>query len=59
MTIKALITVLLSLLAAWGLFHFKSLLGIFLFPLFLILVLFITFRLYRIMEKDDDKNSDS
>ncbi|WP_299495343.1 hypothetical protein [uncultured Shewanella sp.] len=50
---KALITILISLLAAWGLFHFKSILGIFLFPLFLILVLFITLQLFRMMEKDD------
>ncbi|MCL1124271.1 hypothetical protein [Shewanella surugensis] len=49
---KTLITLLIILLTAWALFHFKSILGIFLFPLFLILVVYITLRLYRMMVKD-------
>lgn len=48
-----LLTLLLALLAAAALFHFKSQLGILVLPLFIGLVLFVTLKLYRLMEKDD------
>lgn len=48
-----LFTLALTLLAAWGIFHFKSHLGLLILPLFIALVLFVTLRLYRLMEKDD------
>ncbi|GLS82635.1 hypothetical protein [Paraferrimonas haliotis] len=52
---KSNITViLLALLAGLLMFQFKTQLGPLLLPLFLILVGFVTFRFYRLMEKDDD-----
>lgn len=48
-----LLTLALTLLAAWGIFHFKTQLGFLVLPLFIVLVLFVTLRLYRLMEKDE------
>ncbi|MCG9712180.1 hypothetical protein L1D32_00485 [Shewanella insulae] len=53
-----LLTLGLTLLMAWGIFHFKTQLGILVLPLFIVLVLFVTLRLYRLMEKDDPKADD-
>ncbi len=50
---KILLTLALTLAFAWGIFHFKSQLGLMILPLFIGLVLFVTLRLYRLMEKDD------
>lgn len=50
---KILLTLALTLLFAWGIFHFKTQLGLLILPLFIGLVLFVTLRLYRLMEKDD------
>ncbi|QYJ99776.1 hypothetical protein [Shewanella psychrotolerans] len=48
-----LITLAITLVLAWAIFHFKAELGIFILPLFIGLVAFVTLRLYRLMEKDD------
>jgi len=48
----------LTLLFAWGIFHFKTQLGLLILPLFIGLVLFVTLRLYRLMEKDDGSSED-
>ncbi|QYJ87835.1 hypothetical protein K0I73_09260 [Shewanella mesophila] len=48
-----LITLAITLILAWAIFHFKTQLGIFILPLFIGLVAFVTLRLYRLMEKDD------
>lgn len=58
MNIKLLITLALTLLAAWGIFHFKTQLGLLILPLFIALVLFVTLRLYRLMEKDAPEDKD-
>ncbi|QFU22876.1 hypothetical protein FM038_012460 [Shewanella eurypsychrophilus] len=50
--VKILMTIALCLLLAWGIFHFKTQLGIFILPLFFGLVTFVTLKLYRLMEKD-------
>ncbi|ASF14412.1 hypothetical protein ACE02Y_18440 [Shewanella xiamenensis] len=50
---KILLTLALTLALAWGIFHFKAQLGLLILPLFIGLVLFVTLRLYRLMEKDD------
>lgn len=55
---KILITLAITLLFAWGIFHFKAQLGLLILPLFIVLVLFVTLRLYRLMEKDDDTGQD-
>ncbi|MCJ8302881.1 hypothetical protein [Shewanella sp.] len=52
MNVKILATIAISLLMAWAIFHFKAQLGIFILPLFIGLVTFVTLRLYRLMEKD-------
>ncbi|WP_179079036.1 hypothetical protein [Shewanella sp. UCD-KL12] len=52
MNSKILVTILITLVSAWAIFHFKSELGIFILPLFIALVTFVTLRLYRLMEKD-------
>ncbi|MCH1930951.1 hypothetical protein L9G16_12210 [Shewanella sp. A25] len=49
-----LLTLALTLALAWIIFHFKTQLGLLILPLFIALVLFVTLRLYRLMEKDDD-----
>ncbi|MBT1445483.1 hypothetical protein KJI95_13250 [Shewanella sp. JM162201] len=51
-----ILTVLLALGGAFALFHFKSALGLLVLPLFILLVLFVTLRLYRLMEKDDPQD---
>ncbi|ABV87403.1 hypothetical protein [Shewanella pealeana] len=58
MNIKTLVTLMVVLLGAWSIFHFKAQLGILVLPLFFGLVLFVTFRLYRLMEKDDLNSPD-
>ncbi|GIU50057.1 hypothetical protein [Shewanella algidipiscicola] len=58
MNTKLLITLALTLLAAWGIFHFKTQLGLLILPLFIALVLFVTLRLYRLMEKDAPEDKD-
>ncbi|MGI2127441.1 hypothetical protein [Shewanella oncorhynchi] len=55
---KILLTLALTLLFAWGIFHFKTQLGLLILPLFIGLVLFVTLRLYRLMEKDDGSSKD-
>ena len=55
---KILLTLAVTLVAAWGIFHFKAQLGFFVLPLFIILVLYVTLRLYRLMEKDDPQQDD-
>ncbi|MGE6451981.1 hypothetical protein ACQKC5_06205 [Shewanella baltica] len=55
---KNLLTLALTLLFAWGIFHFKTQLGLLIMPLFIGLVLFVTLRLYRLMEKDDGNSED-
>ncbi|WP_149027209.1 hypothetical protein [Shewanella psychrophila] len=52
MNFKILSTIAITLLLAWAIFHFKTQLGIFILPLFIGLVTFVTLRLYRLMEKD-------
>ncbi len=56
MNFKILSTITLTLLLAWALFHFKAELGIFILPLFIGLVTFVTLALYRLMEKDKTKD---
>ncbi|MFT5790507.1 MAG: putative membrane protein YfcA [Shewanella sp.] len=53
MNFKSLFTLIGVLLGAWAIFHFKAQLGLLMFPLFFGLVLFVTLKLYRLMEKDD------
>ncbi|WP_438679002.1 hypothetical protein [Shewanella sp.] len=53
---KILLTLALTLLVAWGIFHFKSALGLLILPLFIALVLCVTLWLYRLMEKNDGNN---
>ena len=55
---KILLTLALTLLFAWGIFHFKTQLGVLILPLFIGLVLLVTLRLYRLMEKDDGSSED-
>ncbi|MFP8844099.1 hypothetical protein ACLILW_10350 [Shewanella baltica] len=55
---KILLTLALTLLFVWGIFHFKAQLGLLILPLFIGLVLFVTLRLYRLMEKDDGSSED-
>ena len=50
---KILITLALILIGAWAIFHFKAELGLLILPLFIGLVLFVTLKLYRLMEKDE------
>ncbi|MCH1919739.1 hypothetical protein L9G15_09865 [Shewanella sp. A3A] len=50
---ELLFTLLATLGAAWGIFHFKDWLGAMVMPLFLILVVFVTLKLYRLMVSDD------
>ncbi|GGY91554.1 MULTISPECIES: hypothetical protein [Shewanella] len=47
------IPLLLTLAAAWGIFHFKDWLGPLVLPLYIALVIFVTLKFYRLMEKDD------
>ncbi|MGS0681648.1 hypothetical protein ACVBIL_10830 [Shewanella sp. 125m-7] len=58
MNIKTLLTLLGVLLGAWAIFHFKAQLGLLVLPLFFGLVLFVTLRLYRLMEKDEPTDND-
>ncbi|MCG9730755.1 MULTISPECIES: hypothetical protein [unclassified Shewanella] len=58
MNIKTLVTLLVVLLGAWSIFHFKAQLGMLVLPLFFGLVLFVTLRLYRLMEKDEPNGKD-
>ncbi|WOT06870.1 hypothetical protein [Shewanella youngdeokensis] len=58
MNFKSLLILIVVLLAAWAIFNFKVQLGILVLPLFFGLVLFITFKLYRLMEKDDSDSYD-
>ncbi|MEC4724086.1 hypothetical protein HWQ46_00795 [Shewanella sp. D64] len=53
MNLKILLTLVFTLFIAWGIFHFKAELGLFILPLFIGLVSFVTLRLYRLMEKDE------
>ncbi|AZQ10543.1 hypothetical protein [Shewanella khirikhana] len=53
-----LLTLVVALLAAAALFHFKGSLGILVLPLFIALVLFVTLKLYRLMEKDNPGEPD-
>ncbi|WP_394205279.1 hypothetical protein [Shewanella waksmanii] len=53
MNVKLLLTLGATLLAAWLIFHFKAQLGILVLPLFFGLVIFVTIKLYRLMEKDE------
>ncbi|WP_417760680.1 hypothetical protein [Shewanella sp.] len=46
-------TLLATLAAAWGIFHFKDWLGALVMPLFLVLVVFVTLKLYSLMVSDD------
>ncbi|WP_187327365.1 hypothetical protein [Shewanella mangrovi] len=46
-------TLIATLAAAWGLFHFKDWLGPLVFPLYIALVVFVTLKIYRLMESDD------
>ena len=57
MKIRLIITLLLTLVIATGLFHFKTQLGILTLPLFIGLVVFVTLTLYKFMEKDDFDNN--
>ncbi|ABV36899.1 conserved hypothetical protein [Shewanella sediminis HAW-EB3] len=52
MNLKILITLAIALVLAWAVFHFKAQLGLFILPIFIALVSFVTLRLYRLMEKD-------
>ncbi len=52
MNLKILITLAVTLVLAWAIFHFKAELGLFILPIFIALVSFVTLRLYRLMEKD-------
>ncbi|RTR33442.1 hypothetical protein [Shewanella atlantica] len=52
MNLKILITLAITLVLAWAIFHFKAQLGLFILPIFIALVSFVTLRLYRLMEKD-------
>ncbi|WP_299792198.1 hypothetical protein [uncultured Shewanella sp.] len=56
MNLKILLTLAIALLLAWAIFHFKAALGLFILPLFIALVSFVTLRLYRLMEKDDTED---
>ena len=58
MNLKSLLTLLAVLLGAWAIFHFKAKLGLLMLPLFFGLVLFVTLKLYRLMEKDDSDKPD-
>ncbi len=58
MNLPILITLAIILIVAWIIFHFKAQLGLLVLPLFIILVLFVTLRLYRLMEKDSPEESD-
>ncbi len=59
MNLPILITLAITLALAWVLFHFKAQLGLFILPLFIILVVFVTLRLYRLMEKDSPEEDES
>ncbi|QDF67131.1 hypothetical protein FJQ87_10850 [Shewanella sp. SNU WT4] len=48
--LSALLTLVLTLVAAYGLFHFKSQLGLFIVPIFMLLVFMVTFTLHRLLE---------
>ena len=52
MNFKILTTIAITLILAWAIFHFKAHLGIFILPLFIGLVTFVTLRLYSLIEKD-------
>ncbi|QYK06978.1 hypothetical protein [Shewanella zhangzhouensis] len=54
--LQILFTVALALVGAFVLFHYKTVLGILVLPLFIALVLFVTLRFYRLMEKDDPRD---
>ncbi|NRB25360.1 hypothetical protein [Shewanella sp.] len=56
MNIKILGTIAISLLISWAIFHFKAQLGIFILPLFIGLVTFVTLGIYRLMEKDNSED---
>ncbi|MGW7679095.1 hypothetical protein ACWGP3_22745 [Shewanella oncorhynchi] len=58
MNLKTLLTLAGMLLAAWAIFHFKAQLGFLVIPLFFSLVLFVTLKLYRLMEKDEPTDND-
>ncbi|BDM64355.1 hypothetical protein NFHSH190041_18070 [Shewanella sp. NFH-SH190041] len=53
MKFKALLTIVAALLASACLFHFKASLGLLVLPLFMLLVVFVTLRLYMLMAQDD------
>ncbi|MCG9696695.1 hypothetical protein [Shewanella sp. Isolate11] len=53
MNLNIIITLAVTLVLAWIIFHFKTQLGLLILPLFIVLVLFVTLRLYRLMEKDN------
>ena len=50
---QLLFTLLATLAAAWGIFHFKDWLGGFVMPLYLVLVVFVTLKMYSLMISDD------
>lgn len=56
MKVKVVLTLLITLIAAAALFHFKSHLGLFVLPLFMALVVFVTLRLYRLLSEDDNRD---
>ncbi|MCE9678408.1 hypothetical protein LZP69_04245 [Shewanella sp. AS1] len=49
MKLKIIMTLMFTLVLAWVIFHYKAELGIFILPLFILLVVFVTLRLYRLM----------
>ncbi|MBV7315250.1 hypothetical protein [Shewanella sp. NIFS-20-20] len=53
---SVLFTLLLTLGAAYGLFHFKLQLGLFIIPIFMMLVMLVTFTLYRLLEPKHQAN---
>lgn len=53
MKTKFITSLIITLIAAAVLFHFKSQLGILVLPLFVSLVLIVTLWLYRLMEDND------
>jgi len=52
MNLKIVMTLAITLVIAWALFHFKAYLGLFILPIFIALVTFVTLRLYHLMQKD-------
>ncbi|MCL1037953.1 hypothetical protein L2750_12415 [Shewanella submarina] len=54
MKLKILLILLLTLAAAGALFHFKTHLGLFVLPLFMGLVVFVTLWLYKLLSQDEN-----